>query len=121
MAKFKVGKALRNCIYPYPVYVAVFADGSEQRMGFWSKRGKAFDFDRGRRICEFVGRRGAVVDGYVEQDQTLTHDPKFSLEPVKSAPVKRASYKKLLAELVAAIDDRVNNDDALTMARAALA
>ena len=34
-----------------PVYVARFADGTVKRMSFFQVRGKAWDFDRGRKVC----------------------------------------------------------------------
>lgn len=41
----------KQCIWPAPVYVAKFSDGTECRMSFWSTAGKAFDFERGRKLC----------------------------------------------------------------------
>lgn len=41
-------------MWPYPVYVATFADGTTQRMSFASPAGKPIDFDRGRRLLAWA-------------------------------------------------------------------
>lgn len=38
-------------IWPPPVYVATFSDGTECRMSIWSRQGKPLDFERGRKVC----------------------------------------------------------------------
>lgn len=38
-------------IWPPPVYVARFADGTECRMSIWSREGEPLDFERGRKVC----------------------------------------------------------------------
>lgn len=38
-------------IWPPPVYVARFSDGTECRMSIWSREGKPLDFERGRKVC----------------------------------------------------------------------
>lgn len=56
-----------NSIWPCPVYVAKFADGTDIRMSFSSPRGKPYDFDRGRRlVCQVIGnerRRKELLSG----------------------------------------------------------
>jgi hypothetical protein len=37
-------------MWPPPVYVAQFWDGTERRMSFWSPAGKLVDEERGKRL-----------------------------------------------------------------------
>src|SRR3546814_7400380 len=46
---------IRRCVYPFPVYVGTFDDGSTQRMSVWQPKGaekKGWDFDRCHRLFE---------------------------------------------------------------------
>lgn len=38
-------------VWPPPVYVATFSDGTVCRMSIWTRQGKPFDFERGRKVC----------------------------------------------------------------------
>lgn len=53
----------KRSLWPCPVYVARFSDGTECRMSFWSDAKKPLDFDRGRRgCCQAIGNeRGRAV------------------------------------------------------------
>lgn len=55
----------KQSLYPYPVYVAQFADGSTGRLSFWSdtKHPGEFDFARGRKAAAICYARpdGAPV------------------------------------------------------------
>lgn len=42
---------MAKSIWPPPVYVARFADGTECRMSIWSRQGRPLDFERGRKVC----------------------------------------------------------------------
>src|SRR5271165_4756338 len=54
-------------VYPFPVYVATFADGTVARMSFWNKAGKPWDFASGRRLLAWAvgaGRDRAAAAEY---------------------------------------------------------
>lgn len=78
----------KQSIYPPPVYVATFADGTTCRMSFWSQAGKPFNFERGRRLCaQAIGNeraRLAAGDRYV-----VRFMPKLARwsEPTVVAPI----------------------------------
>ena len=58
---------VRKGMMPGPIYEAHFADGSIGRMSFWSKVGKPFDFERGRRVLSMCYEK-PIIAGYVERD-----------------------------------------------------
>ena len=96
----------RKCLYPYPVYEAHFADNTVARLSFWTTRGKAIDFDGGRRICEIIFGKPAV-NGFVEHDDPAEpwyrkQDPEFSGEAIDTAKprVNGAKLKKAALRIV---------------------
>ncbi|MCP4900090.1 MAG: hypothetical protein GY906_24230 [bacterium] len=69
---FTLGQ-LRKGAWPPPVYVATLENGSTKRMAFWSQAGKPWDFERGRKLCQWVGKQ-AVVPGHVLWDGQVIPD-----------------------------------------------
>lgn len=80
-------------IWPPPVYVATFADGSTVRMSYHSRAGKALDFARGRQLC------CQVIANERERNTPLADVPESEL-------VNDRRYRNMLA---LAADRIVNN------------
>lgn len=98
MPKFTKGRS----IWPAPVYEGRFADGTVQRMSFYSLAGKPLDFDRGRRGACLRGLQPAASDivcGHVEIGDDTFADPYFDKTPVVVKPARVSSVDKLLAQL----------------------
>ncbi len=67
---------IRKCIWPAPVYVGTFEDGSQCRMSFWSKEGKPLDIARGRRIVASTRAQDRMRWHFdqEEADRPLSHE-----------------------------------------------
>ncbi len=110
MPKFTRGKS----IWPAPVYEGRFADGTVQRMSFYSLAGKPIDFDRGRHgVCLRGLEPGNnpsrpqmiatdIVCGHVEIGDETFADPYFSnVQPMVRA--RRAVSSPSIKRIVSAI------------------
>ena len=94
---------VRKGMWPGPVYEGHFDDGTVDRMSFWSKAGRPFDFGRGRRVVGLCtpNRGKKMVAGYVERDVpgepwTRVPDPFFTNGAVEhEAQRKRVTAKQL--------------------------
>jgi hypothetical protein len=91
--------------YPFPVYVATYADGRTARYSFWSRAKKPIDFAAGFNAALILGR-GLPVAGHVEHDGVTWQDSHFvgTAEP-DSRRVTRArrpsakDYQRQIAEI----------------------
>ena len=100
---------VRKGLWPGPVYEAHFTDGTTGRMSFWSKAGKPFDFDRGRRVLAMCNADKTIVAGYVERDAprepwVRVPDPFFNGAVEQEAPRKRVTARQLRTALQAVLD-----------------
>lgn len=91
MAKYKG-------IWPAPIYVARFADGSEQRASFFSAANKPIDFAAGRRMACHYARPWEAIEYDGERNfEDGSYDsrgvPQVSREPIPT----RASLEASLA------------------------
>lgn len=106
----------KQSLYPYPVYVAQFADGSTGRLSFWSdkKHAQGFDFARGRKAASICYARpdGApgfncaypprqIHQGWVEWNGAKHADPHF-MPGVDPAFMRRAVKRDWKAMALAA-------------------
>lgn len=102
MSKFTRGKS----IWPAPVYEGRFADGTVQRMSFYSLANKPLDFGRGRRgVCLRESGISAVdiICGQVEIGDETFADPYFSnVQPLIRA--KRAAAIPSVERMILAIE-----------------
>ena len=101
-----------KCVYPYPVYEAHFADGTVERMSFWTKAGQPFDFVTGRAHCE-IATLAPAVDGFIEHDVPgqpwlRVRDPHFSGEPVEVVK-PRINGAKLKKAALAVVEQTIIN------------
>ena len=105
----------RKALYPYPTYQASFSDGTVARMSFWTRAGKPFDFDAGRRACE--AHMGApAIDGYVEHDVpgepwVRIRDPHFSGETSIVAKPRINGIKLKKAALAVVEQSTINGEN----------
>lgn len=99
MPKFAKGKS----VWPPPVYEGRFADGTVQRMSFYSLAGKSLDFGRGRRGACLRGLAPPatdIVSGHVEMGEDTFADPFFDRsvsQPV--VKVKVSVFDRMMADL----------------------
>lgn len=109
---------LRKCVYPHPVYVAEFEDGTVGRMSFWQPLGKPWNFEHGRSLCEIVWRM-PVVTGYVEQNFSgaidesrpwhRVRDPMTRNVPAKPKRTSVAEVRAALRNVLRWIDGEVHD------------
>lgn len=108
----------KQSIYPFPVYVATFGDGTTGRLSFWSAQGKPMNFERGRAavaICyarpdHVTGMRAmarawppaVIVAGHVEWNGETIADPHFA--PHQAAKIVRPSWRDVAARAKAALE-----------------
>lgn len=109
---FKSGAGLT----PYPVYVAQFADGTEQRVSFYTRAGKPIDFAAGYNAAMLLGR-AVPTGGHVESAGQRCADPHFTQEIVAMKPRKESPAARLAAICKALNEGEI--EAALIMARAA--
>ncbi len=109
--KYTKGKGM----FPRPVYVAHFADGTQRRFSFWSREGKPIDFAAGYNVALAIGR-SAPVDGYIDDKGTAIRDPYF--QPVQVAKPKKESAAARLAAICRALNEG-EIDAALILAKTA--
>jgi len=57
---------IRKAMYPQPVYVAHFIDGTAKRMSFYSPADKPLDTERGRAVALSVAFGKQFIAGHVE-------------------------------------------------------
>jgi hypothetical protein len=98
----------KQSLYPYPVYVAQFMDGTMGRLSFWSDAKKTIDFTRGRTATAICygrpdGAPGmatyaprAIYHGWVEWNGAKHPDPHFL--PSSAAPPRVKPNWKALAQ-----------------------
>lgn len=95
---FKSGKG----VYPFPVYVASYADGSTARYSFWTRAGKAIDFAAGFNVALILGR-GVPTAGYVESGGAQIPDPHFGgavdTRPTRARRPSVVDYRRKLNEI----------------------
>lgn len=65
-------------LWPCPVYVATFADGTTQRMSFASPASKPLDFERGRRLLAWACAQEQPVYEPVEAYGRVTYEPRHA-------------------------------------------
>jgi len=106
MAKIKRG------IYPAPVYVAEFGDGTMGRASFWSPEGKPIDFERGRRVVATLYSRPdhghwsrtyppcVVRRGWVEHPSV----GKVEHTPAAVASIKKPTLAAIMKQARAALE-----------------
>lgn len=82
-----------NSVWPPPVYVAQFADGSTMRMSFATPLGKPIDYARGRRLCCGIRGRETAVP--------MTPDDPGYFESVEYRRVLRHFAQRLVDDAVA--------------------
>ncbi len=110
--KYSKGKG----VFPRPIYVALFSDGSERRVSFWSRQGKSIDFAAGYNVAMLLGR-AIPVSGHVEHDGQVMLDPHFTPQTVVTKVAKDSPAKKLAAIVRALNEGEI--EAALIMAKAA--
>ena len=64
----------KGCRYPYPIAVALFADGVTVRMGFYSLKGKPLDWDRALRLVKSAYQCKAAVAACKKSDWFVFFD-----------------------------------------------
>lgn len=115
---------IRKAVYPYPVYEAVFDDGTTTRRSFYaSKRNELEMAAAGRASIMCSVENGGLlanktlVRGVIEWNGKRWAD----VSHIEGGKTKRRQAKTILKQLLAYLDGDHNDDSVIDVAREAIA